>query len=186
MSISIINNHVDATLLQLLAAVCIRRDFAHATEAMAQRPFNHILGVLGRNTIAAALKDDGWELPRFRLQIHEEWAEKFKNDRWERDHVFPLDRWKALMLGAARKEEWRVDERGLNRIKAFVEEHYVIASIPETLHRTLDNRAMPDDWRYTGAASLWARYTTAKVKALMGRPLVLPHEGETDFVREAY
>lgn len=186
MSTLTINNHVDATLVQLLAAVCIRRDIVHATEAMAQRPFNHILGVLARDTLAAALKADGRKPPRFRLRLHDEWAEQFKNDRWERDHVFPLDRWKALMLRAASDQEWQVDGRGLACIKTFVEKHYVIACVPATLHRTLENCVMPDGWRYTNGSSLWARYTTAKVSALMGRPLVLPHQGDTDFIREPY
>lgn len=174
-----IENHFDATLVQLLGAVCIWRDIEHAFDEMAQIPFNHILGVLGRNTLATAIKEDRMALSRYRL--HKQWDAKFEGEHWEYDHVFPLHRWKERLRDSAK--EWQVNADGLDAIRKFVSDHYVIARIPKSLHRVLGKHAMPEGWVYsTDATSLWARYTTEKVTEFMGRKLILPDHDGSDFV----
>jgi hypothetical protein len=180
-----VSNHFDATLVQLLSALCTRRDIAHVPDKLAQKPFDHILGTLGRGTLSNAIKKDRLAMRRYRL--HERWNGHFKGARWVEDHVYPLHQWKAPLLAAATAGRWQVDEHGLQGLREFVDKYYMTAFIPDDLHRTLSRHTMPEGWVYVDSASLWSRYTTEKVSRMMGKKLVLPdHDrNQSDFVSAA-
>ncbi|MFA9216155.1 MAG: hypothetical protein ACEQSK_03525 [Sphingomonadaceae bacterium] len=171
-------NQVDSVLVHVLSALCVWRDVEHAPGVLADTAFFHILGTLGRKTLADAYRKDQSACRRYRL--HERWAGDFGDCTWVEDHVFPIHQWKPLLLAAASRDGWQVDAADLAAIRKFVEEHYVVARIPERLHLQLSNRSMPPGWRNGPSVSIWDRYRDAKVTALMGRALVLPDSGDAD------
>lgn len=177
-----INNSVDAVLIQLLSAVCVRRDIIYSDSKLSQEPFDHILGTLGRHTLTRAIKIDGLVTERYRLREH--WTEQFTGVPWEVDHVFPLHQWKSPLLDAATVGNWKLDQAGLDNIRQFFLKHYVTAKIPVSLHRILNRSTMPSGWKYDGPASLWARYKSEEVRLLMKRDLRIPQQPDSDFVLE--
>jgi hypothetical protein len=174
----IIDNHVDAVLVQILSALITRRDVAHVAHVSAQRPFDHILGTLARGTLAKAFVLDCIYTPRYTLSSA--WCTRFGAGGWEDDHVFPLHQWKGPLRALAREENWSVDIAGLAAIRRFVERYYVIAHIPPALHRALPARTMPERWEFKDFASIWARYEDEPVKKLMNRALVPPRAPDQD------
>jgi hypothetical protein len=177
-----IDNPFDATLIQILSALCTRRDIPHVSEDLAQTPFDHVLGTLARSTIANAIKKDGRKMRQF--QISDALLKRFSEFKLVEDHVFPLHQWKSLLLILAREQGWQVDQNGLQGLRDFFAMHYVTALIPEALHLTLSRYEMPKGWQYSGFESLWDRYRTDKVRNFIGRELVLPtdEDGSVDFV----
>jgi hypothetical protein len=177
-----IDNHVDATLVQLLSALCTRRDIVHTSGKLAQTPFDHILGTLARSTMAKAIKNDGVAMRRYRFNIH--LSERFKDSQMDEDHVFPIHQWKKPLLAAATMEQWEVNVDGLRGLRELIDKLYVTALIPVELHRVLSRCTMPKDWEYTDPSSIWCRYRSSKVSEFIGRKLVLPEDDldSADFV----
>jgi|GEM_PF-4916048 len=174
-----VNSHVDAALIQLLGVICIRRDIAYEPEKLAEAPFNHIIGVLARDTLAKAIKKDG--IPTMKFQLRSELCERFQGQKMANDHVFPIHQWKLPLLKAAQDEAWTVNDLGLLRLREFVQKHYVTARIPVALHNILSQRSMPKGWTYVDTSSMWARYMSAEVTKLFGRELALPkNQGDLD------
>lgn len=98
-----INNHIDATLVQILSALCTRCNIDYESQDLAVAPFNDILGALARKTISSAIKKDGARMQRY--QLCEELRSRFSLSAMEEEHVFPINLWKAPLLEAAKNEE---------------------------------------------------------------------------------
>ncbi|MES2072004.1 MAG: hypothetical protein V4488_16730 [Pseudomonadota bacterium] len=177
-----IDNYVDATLVQLLSALCTRRDIAHTSDKLARMPFDHILGTLARSTMANSIKKDGAAMKRY--QFNAQLSERFKDFRMAEDHVFPIHQWKMPLLQAATAGQWKVDADGLRGLRELIDRFYVTARIPVELHQILSRCTMPDDCKIIDSSSIWARYRNTKVCGFIGRELIFPDSKSlnSDFV----
>ncbi|MDB5874637.1 MAG: hypothetical protein JWQ07_4079 [Ramlibacter sp.] len=174
-----ITNAFDGNLAILLGALLMRRDLP--TEFVG-KSWDDVLGTLARRRMRIALIESPMYRTR-RYRLGKQVWERFPDADPLEDHVFPLDAWKDPLLARAKHENWHIDAASLSALRTFVLQHYVTAEIPAPLHhpRVLPRNRMPTGWRYEEEQSLWARYRTSSVTELVGRPLRVPGEADSDF-----
>lgn len=173
-----IHDYLDGSLAVLLAALLLRRDLP---QEFVHDPWRHTLGTLARNNLAVSIeRTEGVAEAAYRL--HQRWNKHFASETRVVDHVFPVHEWKKPLLDLATQCRWSLNARSLSELRAFVVRHYVTAEIPTSLHYALSRSQMPNGWVYIDAQSIWARYKTPKIRALMGRELRCPGEQDPDFV----
>lgn len=174
-----ITHAFDGNLAFLLGALLLRRDLP--TEFV-EKSWGDVLGTLARRRMRSALISSPMYRTR-RYRLRQQVWDRFPDAKPLEDHVFPLDSWKAPLLARAKHENWRLDAASLGALRTFVLQHYVTAEIPAPLHhpRVLIRNRMPTGWLYEEEHSIWARYRTNSVTALIGHPLRVPGEADSDF-----